>query len=191
MILLITGGSGSGKSAYAEACAEALFRDCKKYYIATMRVSDSEGQLRVEKHRSMRSGRGFCTIEQPVDLPDALSRMADEPKEARSALLECISNLAANEMFTDGGRRSFREVTEKIVRDVERLNRELAHLVIVTNNVFEDGIAYDEATTEYLKALGSINQRLAALADRVVEVVVGIPIIVKQSPERKEVTECQ
>ena len=51
--------------------------------------------------------------------------------------------------------------------------------MIVTNNVFEDGVIYDAGTMEYLKALGRINAALARLADRVAEVVVGIPVELK------------
>ena len=55
----------------------------------------------------------------------------------------------------------------------------MEELVIVTNNVFEDGRRYDAATMEYLKAMGLINQEIAAMADRVIEVVVGIPVRIK------------
>ena len=48
---------------------------------------------------------------------------------------------------------------------------------MVSSNVFEDGIAYDETTMEYIRAMGIINQRLAAMADRVVEVVAGLPVL--------------
>jgi adenosylcobinamide kinase/adenosylcobinamide-phosphate guanylyltransferase len=53
-------------------------------------------------------------------------------------------------------------------------------MVIVSNNVFEDGQIYDEATMEYIKAMGEINTKLALMSDKVVEVVVGIPIIIKE-----------
>ncbi len=66
-----------------------------------------------------------------------------------------------------------------MLHGVERLNEGLKHLVIVTNNVFEDGIIYDDTTIEYIKAMGSINEKLADMADQVIEVVVGIPVIVK------------
>ena len=52
-------------------------------------------------------------------------------------------------------------------------------LVIVTNNVFEDGVCYDESTMNYIKAMGIVNIGLAAMAERVVEVVAGIPVTVK------------
>jgi adenosylcobinamide kinase/adenosylcobinamide-phosphate guanylyltransferase len=70
-------------------------------------------------------------------------------------------------------------VAEKIISEIKQLNEGVGHLVIVTNNVFEDGIIYDETTMKYIGAMGSINEKLAHLADKVIEVVVGIPIIVK------------
>ena len=99
--------------------------------------------------------------------------------EKKSALLECMSNLTANEMFTKDGMKSEEEVVEKIVSEIQTLSQKLDNLVIVTNNVFEDGVIYDAGTMEYLRALGRINAALAHLADRVAEVVVGIPVELK------------
>lgn len=97
----------------------------------------------------------------------------------KSALLECMSNLTANEMFTKDGMKSEEEVVEKIVSEIQTLSQKLDNLVIVTNNVFEDGVIYDAGTMEYLRALGRINAALAHLADRVAEVVAGIPVELK------------
>ena len=58
---------------------------------------------------------------------------------------------------------------------MEGLRKQADPLVIVTNNVFEDGMIYDDSTMEYIEALGRINERLAAEADEVVEVVAGFP----------------
>lgn len=71
MITLITGGSGSGKSAYAEkyichVSNEKRYKE--KYYIATMQVFDDEGQRKIDRHRRLRAGKGFITIEQPRDI---------------------------------------------------------------------------------------------------------------------------
>lgn len=177
MIVLITGGSGSGKSAYAEEYIDSISKGCRKYYLATMQVWDAEGQAKIERHRRLRADKGFATIEQPRDIHLALEQM--ESGE-RTALLECMSNLVANEMFAGETIQSHDAVTEKIVREVELLSRGLEHLVIVTNNVFEDGVVYDESTMEYIEAMGRVNEKLAAMADRVIEVVVGIPLILKE-----------
>lgn len=193
MITLVTGGSGSGKSAYAES----LLSSCEgiRYYIATMQIYDAEGEKKVERHRKLRAGKGFLTIESPINVgkiqfacagkaEQAQYRQEAEMKvqgnaEKKSALLECMSNLTANEMFTKDGIKSAEEVVGKIVSEMQTLSQKLDNLVIVTNNVFEDGVIYDAGTMEYLRALGRINAALARLADRVAEVVVGIPVELK------------
>ena len=173
---LIIGGSGSGKSAYAEDYMVSISEDRKKYYIATMQIYDEEGKRKVERHRMLRGGKGFSTIEQPVDIGKAAEKMEAGD---RTALLECISNLTANEMFLGEIPGTEEVITEKIVGEIAVLNRELTHLVIVSNNVFEDGNVYDKTTMAYIRAMGRINQKLAEMADEVVEVVVGIPIVIK------------
>ena len=176
MMTLIIGGSGSGKSAYAEDYMVSISEDRKKYYIATMQIYDEEGKRKVERHRMLRGGKGFSTIEQPVDIGKAAEKMEAED---RTALLECVSNLTANEMFSGKVPGTEEVITEKIVGGIAVLNRELTHLVIVSNNVFEDGNVYDKTTMAYIRAMGRINQKLAEMADEVVEVVVGIPIVIK------------
>ena len=176
MMALIIGGSGSGKSAYAEDYMVSISEDRKKYYIATMQIYDEEGKRKVERHRMLRGGKGLSTIEQPVDIGKAAEKMEAED---RTALLECVSNLTANEMFSGEVPGTEEAITEKIVGGIAVLNRELTHLVIVSNNVFEDGNVYDKTTMAYIRAMGRINQKLAEMADEVVEVVVGIPIVIK------------
>ena len=176
MMTLIIGGSGSGKSAYAENYMNSISEDRKKYYIATMQIYDEEGKRKVERHRMLRGGKGFSTIEQPIDIGKAAEKMEDGE---RTALLECISNLTANEMFLGEIPGTEEVITEKIVGEIAVLNRELTHLVIVSNDVFEDGNVYDKTTMAYIRAMGRINQKLAEMADEVVEVVVGIPIVIK------------
>lgn len=174
---VILGGSGSGKSAYAEETAAALAGTMPKYYLATMQALGEEGQKKVERHRKLRAGKGFFTLEQQVRIQEAAAQMAQGEK---TALLECISNLAANEMFEEGNTGSTaEEVSSRILKGIRELNRHLTHLVIVSNTVSEDGILYEEGTMEYLQALGRINQGLAVMADTVVEVVVGIPLVLK------------
>lgn len=208
MITLITGGSGSGKSAYAEKyiCHASNEKGCKeKYYIATMHVFDDEGQRKIDRHRRLRAGKGFITIEQPRDIKKAVEKLQSENclKTGRSALLECMSNLVANEMFPpvdvsgmqaaeakketlddpenmkDYDTAQISRVSKKVLKEVSILSENVAELVIVTNNVFEDGVSYDQSTMNYIKAMGIVNSGLAAMAESVVEVVAGIPVTVK------------
>ncbi|MDF1495629.1 bifunctional adenosylcobinamide kinase/adenosylcobinamide-phosphate guanylyltransferase [Caproiciproducens sp. CPB-2] len=176
MIVLITGGSGSGKSAYAEKAAVSLAGKGPLYYLATMKVSDGEGRKRVDRHRGLRAGKGFLTIEQPAGILQAVPRMN---RGKGTVLLECLSNLAANEMFDSKEVRREQEVADRLCAELCFLAEHMEHLMIVTNNVFEDGISYEETTRAYMEALGRVNAFLAARADTVTEVVVGIPVSIK------------
>ena len=177
MVIIISGGSGSGKSAYAEKKILSLRGVEPRYYLATMQIYDAEGKKKVERHRKLRAGKGFVTIEQPLNVGAA----ADAVEERASVLLECMSNLVANEMFTnaEAGLPEASQVEVRVMGGVRRLAERTKHLVIVTNNVFEDGSSYDEGTMRYMETLGRINCRLAELADEVTEVVAGIPVEVK------------
>lgn len=188
MLTLIIGGSGSGKSEYAEKLAMEL-RDSKAgmktiYYLATMKPEGAENKKRISRHLTLRAGKGFVTIEQASNIEDALYKIEmvednkDNSLDSRILILECVSNLAANEMF-DGQILSGDAATQKILSGIAALKNESGDFIVVSNNVHEDGIIYDELTQEYIDAVGAINVGIAAMADRVVEVVVGIPVVVK------------
>ena len=117
MIKLVYGGSGSGKSSFAEQLLLSSKAE-RKYYLATMQVYDDEGRAKVLRHQEMRAGKGFVTIKQPVGIGAAAEHIKSEetarqnqqgaqPAEIRQAaptaktalLLECVTNLVANEMF--------------------------------------------------------------------------------------------
>lgn len=91
-----------------------------------------------------------------------------------TALLECMSNLVANEMFSEGGAKENTLVAIK--QGINQLAEQSDHLLIVTNNIFEDGFQYDKETTRYMKLLGEINKWICQMADKVVEVVHGVPV---------------
>ncbi len=168
MLTLIIGGSGSGKSAFAEEKVIS-YGQRKRFYIATMEIFDEESKKRVEKHRRMRADKQFETIECPVRLEDV------KLPEGSAVLLECMSNLVANEMFSPEGRRS--DTAEIILNGVRQVKERAEHMVIVTNSVFSDGCEYDAGTMDYLACLGKVNEGIAKIADQVFEVVCGIPVL--------------
>lgn len=184
MMVFVIGGSASGKSAYAEEMAVALAAKemRKKYYLAAMQTKDAESRKKADNHRNLRKGKGFVTIEQPTDIDRVLEKIA--PGE--TALLECITNLVANEMFSGETQKTAKQAAEKVLSGIFMLEKHLADFVVVSGNVFEDGIEYPQATREYRKAMAIVNQRAAAMADKVIEVVVGIPIKVKPQAEEKQ-----
>ena len=183
MLILVTGGSCSGKSGFAEKLLAETGADTKKYYIATMDAADEESKARVQRHRTQRAGKGFVTIEQARDVHLAAGEIQAKRKisERTAALLECMSNLTANEMFGADKVQSEQVVIEKVCRDIAQLEKTLDLLIIVTNNVFEDGVQYDESTESYRRSLGRINAWLAERAEQVYEVVVGVPVLCKNN----------
>ena len=168
---LVTGGSGSGKSAYAE---EQILKspEKKRIYIATMLPFGEEGRQRVERHRRMRKDKGFETVECYTGLSDL------RLQEDCAVLLECVSNLTANEMYQEEG--AGEDTFQAVTQGIRSLNRQAGTLVVVTNEVFSDGICYDPSTMKYMETLGKINQYLAGEADQVTEVVYGIPLSLKK-----------
>lgn len=192
MFILVTGVSGSGKSEYAENLAVRLagHADAKAgtfneehlpdfnrlYYVATMEPYGKEGERRIARHRRLRTGKGFNTIECYTDI----KRIVVE-KEA-TVLLECMSNLLANELYREDGLRSAKKpVVEGIVKDIWQIASNCRNLVVVTNDVFGDDGDYEESVREYIQMLGKLNRELAKIADEVVEVVYSVPVKLRSS----------
>lgn len=200
MLYLITGGSASGKSEFAEKTALKLGDNKKMFYVATMQIYDEESRKRVEKHRKMREGKGFETVECQTDI----SRIKAENS---AILIECLSNLLANEMFAENGKLNCdttgvendiengtaNDTVNGDINNNENNNKnaqiyivepiiklaEKNEVVVVTNEIFSDGVNYDEGTLEYIACLGYINCKLAEKATAVAEVVCSLPVVIK------------
>lgn len=169
MTTLIIGGAASGKSEYAEQLACLL--PGARYYIATMEPYDDECLRRIARHKAMRAEKGFETIEQYRDL-------AEIPiPENSAALLECLGTLTSNELFRPGG--SFEAAFTAIERGLCVLKQKCRELVIVTNDVFSGGDIFADATGEYMGLLGKVNATAAQLCDNVVQVICGVPVLIK------------
>ena len=196
MLYLVTGGSGSGKSEYGENRAVALMKkmqgtknqktpkqEAALVYVATMFPYDAESHVRIARHQEQRAGKGFFTVE----CFTGVKKLSEQPGEV--FLLDCMSNLLANEMYLEGGsirrrdEEAVKECRQAIIEPLLELGRK-KELVIVSNEVFSDGVLYDEETSCYLALLGEIHRQLAGEAAEVTEVVCGIPVPVKPVPNR-------
>ncbi len=172
MLVLVTGGAASGKSELAEGIVCRLAQGAPKLYVAAMEPTGEEAQVRIARHRALRAGKGFTTLEHTKRF-DTLRA----PQGYRAALFECMSNALANEMFSPGG--AGKDWKSSLLSGVDALTRACAHVVVVTNDVFADGRTYDAGTMAYLRALGELNQLLAQRADTVIESVCGIAVCLK------------
>ena len=163
-VTLVIGAAASGKSAYAESLC--LGHDGPRVYLATMEPFGEEGARRIARHRALREGKGFSTLERTRDVGAAVPGL---PRGC-TLLLEDVGNLVANELFAEGGLSP---------RDPA------SYTVVVTVDVFADGMRYDEGTEAWRRALARVNAGVAALADRAVEVICGIPVWMKgEGPAR-------
>ena len=164
-------------------CGKNLLWTCGQDYIATMQPYGAEGAQRIRRHHALRQGKGFETIEQYQNVSKAFDKVQTEAvshaaqNEKPVVLLECLSNLMANECFEEGG------TPDAVFSDCIQLYRQCRHLVIVTNEIFSDGCLYDNTTTDYITRLGRLNTQLAQEADCVAEVVYSIPVYWKGSYE--------
>ena len=165
MIVLVTGGSGCGKSTWAEKLADTLPRE-NRIYLATMHVMDEESRERVKRHREQRADKGFFTLEREKDLGRACL------PEGSIVLLEDLVNWTANEKFGGGD-------PDRMIPDLRGLGERCRHLILVTNDLFSDGVNYAPFVQDYLRRLAEINREAAKMADCVVEVVYSIPMVLK------------
>lgn len=168
MITLVTGGSKCGKSSLAEKITCGFTG--RKFYVATMQPYGEDAFRAIEKHRKMRYGKGFETIEKYTDLGEIVL------PERSAVLVECMGNLCANEMFADG---KIINPVDKIVNDIECLADISERLTIVTNEVGGDGFSYESGTEKYIACINEINRKIALSADNVIECVYGIPVVLK------------
>ncbi len=168
MFTLVIGGAASGKSEYAEGLV-LCSPHRPRYYIATMEPFDDEGRARVDKHRKMRADKQFETVECYTNLMSARLRSRG------AALLECVGNLAANELYSPSGAGNRTDALISILLGVSSLLEQCRDLVVVSNEVFTGGERYAQGTEDYMRLVADVNRELAKRADRLCEVVCGLP----------------
>ena len=168
MQAFIYGGSGSGKSEYAENLATTMGADSNRVYIATMCPEGGEAMERIARHREKRAHKGFVTLE-------CYANVGSLKVPANTVILvECIGNMVANEMFSPEGAGEM--ACTAIVEGLKTIRRQARHMILVSNDVFSDGMQYSSDTENYRTTLAKVNRLLAAVSDEVVEMVCGIAL---------------
>ena len=175
-LIIVTGGSGSGKSSFAEKALLRLSQG-RAVYLATMERSGDESLRRIERHRAMRArhgedaGRQFVTVERSTDIGGAEILSGD------AVLIEDLGNLLANEIWSPQG--AGEKAAEAAIAGVLALAEKAQLVVAVTNQIGADDGDYPQETIDYVVKLGQANAAITARADAAVEVVCGIPVILK------------
>jgi adenosylcobinamide kinase/adenosylcobinamide-phosphate guanylyltransferase len=171
MIVLITGGSGSGKSEYGENLSLKLNAKEKMTYIATMFPYGEETLVKIKRHKEMRKGKGFETIECYNGLKEI-----EKPIHS-TVILECISNLLANELYMENGAKE--KAFDEVIAGIRKLSQAADNVIIISNEVFSDTGSNNFDMSTYISLLGKINREIGNMADIVCEVVYSIPIFHK------------
>ena len=165
--LLVLGGARSGKSRHAQSRAEAL--DGELIYIATAQALDSEMGERISRHRLARGPR-WRTVEEPLDLPDAI---AGHAAPGTVLLVDCLTLWLSNLMLAERDADSAATYLARAVADAP------GTLILVANEVGL-GIVPDNALARRFRdAAGWLNQAVAARASEVIFVAAGLPLRLK------------
>ena len=163
-VTLILGGARSGKSRLAESLASG-----EKHYIATAQSYDDEMRERIDKHQTQR-GEGWMTHEETLALP---LKLAELDCSDRFILVDCLtlwlSNLILDEHDWEGPMSALTSILAGVEADV----------VLVSNEVGLSIVPDNALGRRFRDAQGLLNQRVAAVADNVVFVAAGLPLLLK------------
>jgi adenosylcobinamide kinase/adenosylcobinamide-phosphate guanylyltransferase len=166
-IILITGGSRSGKSSYAEQLALSL--SGTPVYLATARIWDEEFRERVRRHQERR-GPQWTNIEEEK----YLSR---HDVSGRVVVVDCLTLWSTNFFFdleSDVDR-----ALDALKAEFDRFTDQDATFLFVTNEIGMGGTSDNALQRRFTDLQGWMNQHVAARADEVILMVSGIPVKIK------------
>ena len=160
--ILVLGGAASGKSAFAEGLLDGV---SPRVYIATAQAFDGEMTDKIAQHKTRRGG-DWHTIESPRGLAKAIE---NAPQDA--VLVDCMTMWLANIMDTDmdGEIAAFLHVFETSEK----------RLILVSNETGLGIVPDSPDVRRFRQSQGELNQALAARADCVIQVIAGLPLILK------------
>jgi len=168
----VIGGCRSGKSSYAQVLAEKI--SGKKLYIATCIPQDDEMRARASLHQQQR-GDEWETLEEPVELAAAIR--TNKEKYA-VILVDCLTLWVSNILLSSAGKPGLEKACRALA---ESLNTTGCPVVLVSNEVGAGIVPENELARLYRDEAGRVNQAMAAVADRVIWMVAGIPVKIKEN----------
>jgi adenosylcobinamide kinase/adenosylcobinamide-phosphate guanylyltransferase len=169
-ITMLTGGVRSGKSSYALEIAEQYTH---KTFIATAVAFDDEMRQRITAHKLERDASYVC-IEEPLNLAGALHNLGGDTPGV--VVIDCLTVWMGNLLH---------EYPDSLDADaavdafIHALAATRSPVVVVTNEVGLGIIPDNELARMYQIMLGKVNRKIAAIADTVILMVSGIPVVIK------------
>jgi adenosylcobinamide kinase/adenosylcobinamide-phosphate guanylyltransferase len=177
-IILVTGGSRSGKSDYARKRGEALA--APRAFVATCPVVDEETAERIRRHREERSSLLWDTLEEPLDLETVIQSATTY----RVILVDCLTLWINNLLFQGEQEGKTFSEDDMIARTRDLISACFAipgTVILVTNEVGWGIVPENPLARRYRDLVGRCNTTVAAQADEVVLVTAGIPLALKTS----------
>jgi adenosylcobinamide kinase/adenosylcobinamide-phosphate guanylyltransferase len=171
-VTLILGGARSGKSRYAQKLASEIKRVT---FIATARPSDSEMRRKIAQHRSERPA-SWETIEAPTDLANAIESRSTK---ANVIIIDCLTLYLDNVMRAKRG--AVIEIERRLHQVCEVIRTSKSSVIVVSNEVGCGVVPAFRSGRRYRDLLGQLNQQIAEMADRVILMVAGMPLTVKDT----------
>ncbi len=165
-LTLVLGGAASGKSAFAESLAKRTGGPLA--YLATAQVFDDEMKKKVTRHKTMR-GAGWRTIEEPLDVGRALAKV----EAHETVLLDCATMWLSNHLLADS---ELAEVQDLLIAGLAECP---ASVIVVSNEVGQSVVPDNALARRFRQAQGELNQILASEAGLVVNVIAGLPQVLK------------
>jgi adenosylcobinamide kinase/adenosylcobinamide-phosphate guanylyltransferase len=187
MITFVLGGSGSGKSAFAERIAGESRG--KTIYLATTDAFDAEMESRIALHKSRRPACWDTWEGSAETLPDATRRLAGEYDmlllDSLTAYVSAL--LVSSRISEDDGETAWGESAQKILKSVSEIFTSFAEtagdvqkrLIVVSDEVGCGVVPAYRMGRRFRDLQGQANQTAAALADEVVLVAAGLPLWLK------------
>ncbi len=173
-ISMVIGGAASGKSDFAEQLV--IGTGLPRTYIATAQAFDAEMRAKIARHQQTRSGLGWQTVEEPVDLPAALSAQPT----GTAILLDCATLWLSNLLLAEA------DISRASDQFFAQLEHQTGPVTIVTNELGYGIVPENNLARAFVDIQGRFNQRLARRAELVVQVTAGLPLALKgQLPEVK------
>ncbi|MDP9159708.1 MAG: bifunctional adenosylcobinamide kinase/adenosylcobinamide-phosphate guanylyltransferase [Acidobacteriota bacterium] len=174
-ITLVLGGARSGKSHYAQKLAA---RHAPVAFLATARPSDDEMKRKIERHKADRPAE-WATIEEPLLLDTVLR---DRAPEFQFLLVDCLTLYTSNLMTAESDPEVALLRVDRLCETLRTIQRSVA---LVSNEVGGGVVPAYASGRIFRDLLGEINQRVAAIADNVVLMVAGLPLLLKGEVEVK------
>jgi len=167
-LVLVGGGARSGKSRWALERARRTWRSGGRLiYIATAQALDDEMRDRIAHHRSER-GAEFVTVEEPLELADAIRSAAGS-----AIVVDCLTLWLSNLML------GARDIDAAMSAAVAAAGESPVELILVTNEVGCGIVPENALAREFRDRAGAMNQRFAEAANEVYWMVFGQPLRVK------------